>query len=110
MHGLAQKVGDAASGAKAMAEETGAAVADVTSAMMAKAADAILSGEWSQCGAASGVEEATLVARSITRAAIKAQLGAKSEKWAEFTGLSDADQAAKLDANFAKNEAKPRPR
>lgn len=50
-----------------------------------------------------GVDEFTSVARQIVRSAIKAKLGGKSEAWANFTGLSDDEQNAKLDANFAAN-------
>lgn len=59
--------------------------------------------------AATGVAPAVTIARQLVRAALKAQLGAKSEKWATFTGLSDDAQAAKLDEVFAKNEAKFEP-
>lgn len=100
LHGLKQKVADAASGAQNEVE---------ASAAMAKAATALLAGEWSSRGESAGVDEATKVARQIARAALKAKVGAKSEAWATFTGLSDADQAAKLDAIFAKNEAKLAP-
>ena len=97
LHGLKQKVADAASGAQTEAEALAA---------MQKAADAILAGEWSARGAGGGVDERTKVARQIVRQVLKAKWGAKSADWAEFTGLSDADQNAKLDAAFAKNEAK----
>ena len=97
LHGLKQKIADAASGA-ATEVEAGAA--------MAKAAKAILAGEWSSRGEGSGVDERTRVQRMIARIALKAKVGAKSEAWAEFTGLSDADQSAKLDAIYAKNAAK----
>lgn len=98
LHGLKQKIADAASGAQTEAE---------ASAAMAKAVDAIMAGEWSARGTGgAGVDERTRVARQIVRQVFKAKWGAKSADWAEFTGLSDADQNAKLDAAFAKNEAK----
>jgi hypothetical protein len=56
-----------------------------------------------------GVDEFTTVARQMVRAAMKSKLGAKSRDWAAFTGLADADQNAKLDANYAKNEAHFKP-
>ena len=37
---------------------------------------------------------------------LKEKWGAKSTEWAEFTGLADDAQDAKLDEIFAKNEAK----
>lgn len=97
LHGLKQKIADAASGAQT-ADEAGAA--------MAKAAKAILAGEWSSRVAGAGVDERTRVQRMIARIALKAKVGAKSAEWAAFTGLSDAEQAAKLDGIYAKNEAK----
>lgn len=100
IHGLQQKIADAASGAETEAEAKGA---------MDKAIAAILAGDWSSRGAAAGVDEFTTIARQVVRGALKDKLGAKSAEWAEFTGRSDADQAKALDANFAKNEAIFRP-
>ena len=92
-HGLKQKVADAASGAKTEAEATGP---------MQKALDAILKGEWSSRGEGSdGASMETIVGRSVMRNAFKLKVGAKSPEWAKFTGLSDADQLAKLDAWLA---------
>lgn len=51
----------------------------------------------------------TAIARQLVRKALKDQLGAKSEKWSTFTGLSDDDQVAKLDAIYEKNTAKFEP-
>lgn len=100
VHGLQQKLADAASQSKTADEAIGA---------MQKAADALLAGEWASRVAGSGVDDFTRIARLIVRRAIKAKLGAKSPEWAAFTGLPDAEQAEKLDANFAKNEAVFRP-
>lgn len=100
LHGLKQKIADAASGAKTEAE---------AQASMDKAITALLAGEWSSRGASEGVDEATKVARQITREVLKAKVGAKSEAWATFTGLGDAEQNAKLDELFAKNSAKLQP-
>ena len=97
LHGLKQKVADAASGATTEAEALGA---------MGKAIDAILAGDWSSRAVGGGVDERKRVERQIARAALKAKLGGTSAGWKEFTGLSDADQAAKLDAIYAKNAAK----
>lgn len=55
------------------------------------------------------VPTATVIARQLVRAALKAQLGAKSPQWAKFTGLDDDAQAAKLDEVFEKNKAKFQP-
>lgn len=106
VHGLIQKVSDAASGAKGLAAETGASVGDITLTMMQKAADSLLAGEWAMRTAGEGVSEETKVQRSIMRTKVKAKYGAKSPEWAKFTGLTDAEQNAELDRWFAKNAAK----
>lgn len=94
-HGLKQKVADAASGATTADEADGA---------MSKALAAIMAGEWSSRVAGSGVSEETRVQRQIARVAFKAKVDKAA--WATFTGLSDADQVAKLDAIYAKNASK----
>ena len=100
LHGLKQKIADAASQAK---------TPDEAKASMQKAIDALIAGEWSSRGGGEGVGEEVRVARSVTKAAMKASLGAKSAKWATFTGMSDADQAAKLDETYEANKAKLAP-
>lgn len=89
MHGLHQKIADAAAGATN---------ADEAVAAMQKAVDAVTAGEWTSRVAGAGVDERTRVERSVTMAAAKAKFGAKSPEWATFTGLADDEQAAKLDA------------
>lgn len=105
LHGLHQKVADAASNAKAIADEAKAPVADVTANLMAGARDGLVAGTWTQRTSGAGVDERTRVARSVVHAAVKAKFGAKSPDWATFTGLDDAAQNEKLDAWFAANEA-----
>lgn len=95
LHGLKQKIADAASGAT---NETDA------SAAMDKAALAILAGEWSTRGEGSAVDEFTREARKLVRTIYKAKVGAKSSEWATFTGLGDGDAATFLDALYVKNE------
>ena len=109
LHGATQKIADAASGAKAAAEETGASIEEVTIASMQKAMDALIAGDWSTRVAGDGVSEETKVQRAIMRQAIKLQLGAKSPKWKDFDALPIAEQNAKLDANYAKNVEKLAP-
>lgn len=94
VHGLQQKIADAASGATTL---------DEAHASMQKAAAAILAGDWSARVAGAGVDEETAVTRSIVKAAMKAKLGAKSPAWATFTGLPDDEQIAKIDAVAAAN-------
>lgn len=89
VHGLQQKIADAASGATTLDEAT---------ADMQKAADAILAGTWTSRGTGSGVDEETRVARIVVRRVVKAKFGATSPEWKKFIGLSDDEQNAKLDA------------
>lgn len=97
VHGLHQKVADAAAGADTL---------DAANASMQKAVDALIAGEWtSRSAGAAGVDERTRVARSVVHAAVKAKFGSKSPEWATFTGLEPSEQAEKLDAWFAANEA-----
>ena len=103
-HGLTQKVADAASNAKAVAEETKTDIGEVTLGLMSAAVESLVKGEWTRRTGGGRVDERTRVARSIVQAAYKTKVGAKSPEYATFTGLSDADQNEKLDAWFAANE------
>lgn len=102
-HGLTQKVADAASAAKSVAEEAGEEVEAVTESLMTKARDGLYAGEWSR-RSGGGVDEETRIARMVTRRLVKIKFGSKSEEWATFTGLETAEQNAKLDEWFAANE------
>ena len=95
-----QKVADAASGAKKVAEETKSDVGDTTVAMMQKAVDSLLAGEWSTRTAGEGVSVETRVARQITRQMVKAKFGGKSPEWAKFTGLSDEERRAMAEKDY----------
>lgn len=114
-YGVRQKIADAASAAAKIVKEASpdldgaeleAAITTQTQGMMDKALDALLAGEWSSRVAGEGVSELVTVQRQVMRSRIKVQLGSKSPKWKAFTGLSDAEQNAKLDANYAKNADK----
>lgn len=65
--------------------------------------EAFLNGDVGR-GSGTGVSSETAIGRQLVRAALKAKHGAKSETWAKFTGLSDDEQAAKLDAVLEKNK------
>ena len=95
VHGLHQKIADAASAAQTR---------DEALASMQKAADAILAGDWTQRTGGGGVDERTLVMRQIVKAAMKESVGAKSEAWATFTGQSDEYQNAKFAENYEANK------
>lgn len=80
------------------------AIASATLALMTKKRDALLAGEWTQRGSG-GVDERTLVMRSIVRIAFKTKVGAKSKNWAKFDKLDDDKQNAKLAEWYAANSA-----
>lgn len=103
-HGLTQKIGDAAANAKAIAAETKSTVAEAAEGMMMKVRDALLAGEWGtvRTGGA-GISETVAIQRAVMREVMKTSFGAKSPKWKEFTGKTDAEQATILDTLFAKN-------
>lgn len=63
----------------------------------------LIAGTLGTRGGGEGASEETRVARSIMRSAMKEALGKDSPDWKGFEGLSDADQLAKLDANFEAN-------
>jgi hypothetical protein len=104
-YGIGQKLRDSASAATTVAKETGEEVQAVAQGMLDKALASLVSGEWSHRGTGEGVDPRVAIARSIVRRAIKEKVGSKSPQWATFTGLSDADQNAKLDETFANNSA-----
>ena len=55
--------------------------------------------------ASAGVSTEQAIGRKLVRQAIKAKYGATSPAWKAFTGLTDDDQVAKLDAMLEKNRA-----
>ncbi len=105
-YGIGQKLRDAASAASKVATDTGEELQAVAQGMLDSALASLVAGEWSHRGEGSGgTDPRTLVARSIVRQAIKAKYGSKSPEWAKFTGLSDADQLAKLDESYTAQPA-----
>lgn len=74
-------------------------------ALFDKKLEKLIAGEIGVRGTGDGVSEQVKVARSITKAMAKKNMGDKSEAWAKFTGLSDADQNAKLDEWYEANKA-----
>lgn len=71
---------------------------------------AIIAGTIGTRASGGGASVFVTIARSIVRAACKAQWGAKSEKWAKLTAMSDDDQDAKLDTMYTANEAAFKPK
>jgi len=104
-YGIGQKLRDSASAATSVAAETNTDVKTVAQGMMETSLAALVKGEWSHRGEGAGVDPRVAVGRSIARKATKEKFGSKSPEWAKFTGLSDKDQAAKLDEIVAANEA-----
>ena len=102
-YGIGQKVRDSASAASTVAKETATEVQAVAQGMMDSALASLYAGEWSHRGEGSTTDPRTAIARSIVRRALKEKFGSKSPEWARFTGLSDADQLAKLDETFTAN-------
>jgi hypothetical protein len=103
-YGIGQKVRDGASGAAKAAEAEGSAGVQAEAQAMIEAVVAKLyAGEWSARGSGGTTDPRVAVARSIVRKAIKEKLGSKSPEWKRFTGLSDADQLAKLDETYSAN-------
>lgn len=103
-YGIGQKVRDSASGASKAAEAEGSKGLEAEAQAMIEACVAKLyAGEWSSRGEGGTTDPRVAIGRSLVRKAIKEKFGAKSPEWAAFTGLSDADQRAKLDANLEAN-------
>src|SRR6266542_3964614 len=102
-YGIGQKLRDSASAASTVAKDTGTEVQVVAQGMLDAAYKSLTSGEWSHRGEGAGVDPRMAIARSIVRKAIKERVGSKSPEWAKFTGMSDADQASKLDETYAAN-------
>lgn len=91
-----QTLQDAYAGAKSTNEALGAFNGKL---------DKLLNGTIGTRGTGDGADERTRVARSLMHGLVKAKFGAKSSEWAAFTGLADAEQAAKLDAMVVANQA-----
>lgn len=87
----------------------GSETADEAKASWAKKRGKLLDGTIGTRTGGDGADEFTTIARQLVRVGYKAALGAKSTEWATFTGLPDADQNAKLDELFGKNETAFRP-
>lgn len=97
LHFALQSLQDAYAGAKNPTEATAA---------FDKKLKALIEGTIGvRTGTSSGVTEEVAVQRSITRQMFKAKVGGKSEAWATFTGLTDAEQGEKLDVWYTANEA-----
>jgi len=105
-YGVGQVLRDSASGASKAAEAEGSpGVQAEAQAMMDNKLAGLLAGNWTVRGEGGTTDPRVLVARSVTRSAMKNVFGKDSSEWAAFTGLSDADQLAKLDEQFAANES-----
>lgn len=105
LHGLTQKVADAAASAKKVAEESGGDAADIGKGMMQAVVEALEAGNWGTRVAGSPVSDEVKVRRSIVRKLFgqKADDAAK----AAFKAMDAAAQAAHLDALFDKqNDAR----
>lgn len=96
-----QSLQDAYAGAKNQTEAVAA---------FEKKRDALIAGTIGVRVGGASVGDETRIGRNLIKQALKAKMGKDSPEWAEFTGLSDADQNTKLDELLAKNREKLAPR
>ena len=89
----------------------GAKTPDEAVASWTKKRDSLIAGTiGTRTGTGTSVSDETRIGRNLIKGALKAKWGKDSPEWKEFTGLSDADQAAKLDELLGKNREKLQPR
>ncbi len=102
IHGLRQKVADAAAGAKKVAEESGADKGDTAKALMQKVVDSLEKGDWGSRQAASPVSSEQKVQRQIVKTLWNEK--ATDEAKAKFKDMTAQEQGEFLDALFAKQK------
>lgn len=97
LHGLTQKIGDAAANAGKASAEAGVTPEVWAQSAMAKVADALYSGQWGrERGAATGLTREERIRESIIRAAIK-----RGKDWPAFKIKDEAGQSADIDLFYA---------
>jgi len=105
LHGLTQKVADAAASAKKVAEESGGDASDIGKGMMQAVVDALEAGQWGTRVPGQAVTDEVKVRRSVVRKLFG--MKASDEAKAAFKALDASGQAAHLDALFDKqNDAR----
>jgi hypothetical protein len=100
LHGLTQKVADAAASAKKVAEESGGDASDIGKGMMQAVVTALEAGQWGTRQPGAAVSDEVKVRRSVVRKLFTAK--ASDEAKAAFKAMDAAKQAEHLDALFAK--------
>lgn len=103
LHGLRQKVADAAASAKKVAEESDdpkADPADIGKGMMQAVVDSLEAGQWGTRVAATAVPTETKVRRTVVRELFNAKAGDEARK--AFKEMDAEAQAKHLDALFDK--------
>lgn len=102
MHGLTQKIADAAAGAKKVAEESGVSIEDATVSLMAKVVERLEAGEWGATRGGSGLSPVDKKVIALSREQLKQRIDgykdmtpAQRDKavWDEFTQLGEGVQA-----------------
>jgi hypothetical protein len=97
LHGLTQKIGDAAANADKASAEAGVTKQVWAQSAMAKVADALYAGQWGrERGASTGLSREERVRESIIRAAIK-----KSASWTAFKLKDETGQSTDIDLFYA---------
>lgn len=102
LHGLRQKVADAAASAAKAAEGTELDAASMGKIMMQKVVDALCAGEWAQRASSDGASAETRMCRTVLGEMLR-----KTEAGKQAWKAHEADREAFLDELFAKqSEAK----
>lgn len=102
IHGLTQKVADAAASAKKLAEENGGDPADIAKERMAAVVDQLVKGEWTTRVAGESVDPVVREIRVLFGAMLREQA---KDVWKSIKDLEPADKTAKLDELFATQDA-----
>lgn len=101
LHGLTQKIADAAASAKKLAEDTGGNADDIARERMDAARVALESGNWGTRVAGAPVTDEVKVRRKVIAEAIR-----DANRGDILKDLSPADRATKLDSIFEGQSAK----
>lgn len=102
IHGLRQKVADAAAGAKKIAEEAGGDKGDIAKSLMQGVVDSLVEGKWAQRVAGAPVTDEVKVRRTIVANLWRGK--ATDEAKAAYKDMDSAKRAEFLDALFDKQK------
>lgn len=108
LHGLTQKIADAAAGAKKAAEESDGAmtVEEATASLMQAVVDTLEGGSWGrERGAASGLSERDRMARKVVGDWFRDAYGKETPERIKYNEADSAGRYAIIDKIWADNEA-----